>query len=63
MIAIWVLYNDDINMILLDKAIKDKTQGLLLIKSLKIFKRDYLVKILEVSLNIWVAYEKGIDNS
>jgi len=61
--VIQVLYSSDIDETLPDEVIKNRTQGLLLIESLKIFKRDYLVKILGVLFSVRVACEKGADNS
>jgi hypothetical protein len=58
-----VLYNSDINVIMPDEASKNKTHGLLLIKELKIYKKDYLIKVLGVSLSVHVACEKGADNA
>jgi hypothetical protein len=58
-----VLYNSDINIIILDEASKDKTHGLPLIKELKIYKKNYLIKVPGVSLSVYVACEKGADNT
>jgi hypothetical protein len=58
-----VLYNGDINVIILDEASKNKTHGLLLIKELKIYKKDYLIKVPGISLSVYVACEKGADNT
>ena len=61
--AIRVLYSGDIDVILSDDAIKDRAQGLPPTEGLKIFKKNYLVKILGVPLSVRVACEKGADNS
>ena len=58
-----VLHSGDIDVTLLDEAIKDRAQGLPLIEGLKIFKRDYLVEILEVLFSVRVVCEKGVNNS
>jgi hypothetical protein len=47
-----VLRSRDINVIVLDKMTKDKAQGLLSIKGLKIIRKDYLVEILSVRLQV-----------
>jgi hypothetical protein len=47
-----MLYSNDINIIVLDKTIKNRVYRLLLIDKLRIFKKNYLVEILEVLLSI-----------
>jgi hypothetical protein len=61
--AIRVLYSGDIDIIMLDKASKDKAYGLLLTKKLKIYKKDYLIKISDVPLSVRIIYEKRADNT
>jgi hypothetical protein len=45
-----------------DEASKDKAYGLPLTKKLKIYKKDYLIKIPDVPLSVRVACEKKADN-
>jgi hypothetical protein len=47
-----MLRSGDINMTVLDEAAKDRAQGLPSIKSLKIMRKDYLVKIPSVELQV-----------
>jgi hypothetical protein len=47
-----MLKSEDINMIVLDEVAKDRAQGLLSIKNLKIIRKDYLVKILSIGLQV-----------
>jgi hypothetical protein len=61
--AIRVLYSGDIDIIILNKAFKDKAYRLLLIEELKIYKKDYLIKIPSILLSVYVACEKGADNT
>jgi hypothetical protein len=58
-----VLYSSDINIIILDEASKNKAYGLLLIEELKIYKKDYLIEVLSILLNVHVICEKGADNT
>jgi hypothetical protein len=58
-----VLYSGDIDIIILDEASKDKAHGLLLTEELKIYKKDYLIKVPSVLLSVYVACEKGADNT
>jgi hypothetical protein len=44
--VIRVLYSGNINMTVLDKTVKNRVYRLLLTDKLRIFKKDYLVKIL-----------------
>jgi hypothetical protein len=46
-----------------DKAFKDRAHGLLLTEKLKIYKKDYLIKIPGVSLSVRVVCEKKADNT
>jgi hypothetical protein len=61
--AIRVLHSGDIDVIILDKASKDKAHGLPLTEKLKIYKKDYLIKIPNVPLSVRVVYEKRADNT
>ena len=45
------------------KAVRNRAHALSLIRDFKIFKRDYLVKISEVSLTVSVAEKKTADNT
>jgi hypothetical protein len=46
-----------------DEAFKDKAQRLLLTEIFKIYKKDYLVKILNIPLSVRVVYEKKANNT
>jgi hypothetical protein len=46
----------------LDKLLKDRAQNLLLIDRFKIYKKDYFVKVLDISLRIVVAPKKYATN-
>jgi hypothetical protein len=61
--AIRVLYSGDIDVIMLDEAFKDRAHGLPLTEKLKIYKKDYFIKILNVPLSVCVACEKEADNT
>jgi hypothetical protein len=61
--AIRVLYSDDIDIIIPDKAFKNRAYGLSLTKKLKIYKKDYFIKIPSVLLSVRVACEKKADNT
>jgi hypothetical protein len=50
--VIRVLYSGNINVTVLDKTVKDRVYRLLLIDELRIFKKDYLVEVLEVLLSV-----------
>jgi hypothetical protein len=58
-----VLYSGDIDVIILNKVFKDRAHGLLLTEKLKIFKKDYFIKISSVLLSVYVACEKEADNT
>jgi hypothetical protein len=58
-----VLYSGDIDVTVSDEAFKDKAQRLLLTEILKIYKKDYLVKILNIPLSVRVACEKEANNT
>jgi hypothetical protein len=47
-----MLYSDNINITVLDKTVKDYRYRLLLTDELRIFKKNYLVEILEILLSI-----------
>jgi hypothetical protein len=61
--TIRVLYSGDIDIIILDKVFKDRAHGLLLIEELKIYKKDYLIEVPSILLNVYVVYEKRADNT
>jgi hypothetical protein len=61
--AIRVLHSGDIDVTVSDEASKDKAQGLPLTKTLKIYKKDYLIKILNIPLSVRVACEKEANNT
>jgi hypothetical protein len=57
-----VLYSRDINVSVLDKTVKNRAYRLLLTNKLKIFKKNYLVKMLEILLSVRVVEKKRADN-
>ena len=61
--AIRILHSGDIDIIISNKVFKDKARGLLLTEKLKIFKKDYLIKIPSVLLSVHVACEKEANNT
>jgi hypothetical protein len=61
--VIRVLYSRDINISVPDKTVKNRAYRLLLTDKLKIFKKNYLVKMLEVPLNVRVIEKKRANNS
>jgi hypothetical protein len=61
--AICILHSGDIDVIIPDKASKDRAHGLPLTEKLKIYKKNYLIKIPDVPLSVRVACEKGADNT
>jgi hypothetical protein len=58
-----VFYSGDIDIIILNKASKNKTHGLLLTEELKIYKKNYLIKISSILLSMYVVYEKEANNT
>jgi hypothetical protein len=58
-----VLYSGDIDITIPDKTVKDRVYRLLLIDELKIFKKNYLIEMLEISLSVRVIKKKRADNS
>jgi hypothetical protein len=61
--AIRVLHSGDINVIISDKAFKDKAHGLPLTEELKIYKKDYLIEVPDIPLSVRVVCEKRADNT
>jgi hypothetical protein len=61
--AIRVLHSGDIDVIISDKAFKDRAHRLPSTKELKIYKKDYLIEIPSIPLSVRVACEKGADNT
>jgi hypothetical protein len=57
-----MLHNSNINMTVLDKTVKNCIYKLLLTDKLRIFKKDYLVEVLEVLLSMQVIEKKRADN-
>jgi hypothetical protein len=57
-----VLYSSNINITILDKTIKNRVYRLLLTDKLRIFKKNYLVEILGILLNVRVIEKKRADN-
>jgi hypothetical protein len=51
-VAIRVLHSGDINITVLDKAVRDREQRLLSTGELKIFKKDYLMEVPSVLLSV-----------
>jgi hypothetical protein len=60
--AIRVLHSGDIDIIMSNKAFKDRAHGLPLTEKLKIYKKDYLIEVSDIPLSVRVACEKGVDN-
>jgi hypothetical protein len=60
--AIRVLQSGDIDIIILDEASKNRAHGLLLTEELKIYKKDYLIKVPSIPLSVYIVYEKRADN-
>jgi hypothetical protein len=60
--VIRVLYSSNINMTVLDKTVKNRVYRLLLTDELRIFKKDYLIEVLEVLLSVQVVGKKRADN-
>jgi hypothetical protein len=58
-----VLYSGDIDVIILNKAFKNRTHGLLLTEELKIYKKEYLIKVSGILLSVYVVYKKEADNT
>jgi hypothetical protein len=58
-----VFYSNNINIIILDEAFKDKAHELSLTKTFKIFKKNYFIKILNIPFNLRVVYEKSANNT
>jgi hypothetical protein len=61
--AIRVLQSGDIDVIIPDKASKNKAYGLLLTEELKIYKKDYLIKVPSIPLSVYIVCEKEADNT
>jgi hypothetical protein len=60
--VIRVLHSSNINMTVLDKTVKNCVYRLLLIDKLRIFKKDYLVEVLEILLSVRVIEKKEANN-
>ena len=58
----YILRSGNTDVIISDKSIKNKANGLPLTEDLKIYKKDYLVEIPGVPLGVRVAGKKGADN-
>ena len=58
-----MLYSGDIDVIILNKASKNRAYELLLTEKLKIYKKDYLIKVPSILFSVYVAYEKEADNT
>jgi hypothetical protein len=58
-----VLYSGDIDVIILNKASKNKAYGLLLTKEFKIYKKVYLIEVSDILLSVHVACEKKANNT
>jgi hypothetical protein len=61
--AIRILHSGDIDIIISNKASKDRAHGLPLTEKLKIYKKNYLIKIPGISLSVRVVCEKKADNT
>jgi hypothetical protein len=60
--VIRVLYSSNINITVLDKTVKNCVYKLLLTDKLRIFKKNYLVEVLEILLSVQVIEKKRADN-
>jgi hypothetical protein len=58
-----VLHSGDIDVIILNKVSKNKAYGLLLTEELKIYKKDYLIKVLDIIFSVYVVYKKRANNT
>ena len=58
-----MLYSGDIDIIISNKASKNKARGLLLTKEFKIFKKDYFIEIFNILFSVRVIYEKEANNT
>jgi hypothetical protein len=58
-----VLRSGDIDVTVPDEAAKNRAQGLPSIEGLKIMRKDYLVEIPSVGLQVRVNIDKNADNS
>ena len=56
--TIRVLYSEDIDITILDEIVKNRVYRLSSTNELKIFKKNYLVEILEISLSVRVVEKK-----
>jgi hypothetical protein len=61
--AIRVLYSGDIDIIMPNKASKNRAYGLSLTEELKIYKKDYLIEIPSIPFSVRVVCEKKADNT
>jgi hypothetical protein len=57
-----VLHSSNINITVLDETVKNRVYKLLLTDELRIFKKDYLVEMLEILLSMQVVEKKRADN-
>ena len=58
-----MLHSNNIDVFLLMKTARNRAQALFLIKDFKIFKRNYLIEISEVSLTMSVTERKTAENT
>ena len=58
-----MLRSKDIDVLLLSKAIKDDASKIPSTATIKILKRDYLIKVLEIPLYLEIIREKYINNN
>jgi hypothetical protein len=58
-----MLYSGDIDIIMPDKAFKNRAYGLSLTEKLKIYKKNYLIKVSSIPLSVRVVCEKKADNT
>jgi hypothetical protein len=57
-----MLHSSNINITVLDKTVKNCIYRLLLTDKLRIFKKDYLVEVLEILLSVQVIKKKRVNN-
>ena len=58
-----MLRSRDIDILLLSENIKNNASKILSTATIKILKRDYLIKVLEIPLHLKIIREKYINNN
>ena len=60
--AVRSLYSGDVDVTLPSKAVKNRAHAAALIERVKVYKKDYYIKVLGVPLSTQVTYKKGATN-